>query len=776
MNNHRIGGRYILIILLVIFIVIFTIPVVFATSVVTINGTDSGRIFDGIGMVNSSGTSKLIMDYPANQQADILDFLYKPNFGAGLTIVKNEIGADINSSSGTEPCHQRLQTDTPTARGVNFWICQQAKSRNSAIEFTAGRWGIPAWANASDSNKKDYYINYLNLMVTNGTPLDYLSPDQNENSFSRDYVVNTLKPALNSASYSNLKLVAQDAYQSWGIADTVVSDSDLKSALYAINNHYVTTSTTNAQNCGLPLFNDESDTPFREQWSRLMLVAINNAKQYVDGKMVRVMYQPALDSVYDTLKFNYKGILTANTPWSGHYEIHPSLWMTAHYTQFAKPGWKFLDSGCGSVDSNNYYVTLRNPDTSDYSIIIINSGSTATNYSFTVTGGLSTDTVHVWRTNQTEQFIQQTDITPSDGTFSISIPAQSIYSITTTTGQLKGTPTYTIPADTAFSLPYTDDFSTYTLGSQPKYTYDQSGAFEVANNSGNCLAQVITTKPIEWGGGTTARDPYTVLGDPKWTNYQVSADIKLDTSGSALVSGRGNLHNRDSNVPPSGYQLQLWVSGHWYFRKVIYGTITNFANGTVSGFNATAWHNLKVTMNGSAITAHVDGAQVAATTDTSLSSGQAALGCSFNSVYFDNLKIEPIDTSTAFACTKIDDKNNSITYNGTWTSEDQSWQDYYRTAQKSNTANSYAQYTFTGTCVSLVGRQTANSGKADIYIDGTQQTTIDNYKSSTLYRVPFYRKTGLASGSHTVKVVVSGTKNTSASDYYIYIDSIESSN
>jgi hypothetical protein len=30
----------------------------------------------------------LLMDYPPEQQRDILDFLFKPNFGAGLTIIK----------------------------------------------------------------------------------------------------------------------------------------------------------------------------------------------------------------------------------------------------------------------------------------------------------------------------------------------------------------------------------------------------------------------------------------------------------------------------------------------------------------------------------------------------------------------------------------------------------------------------------------------------------------------------------------------------------------
>lgn len=777
MNRKKIGGKYLLILVLGMFLVTFALPSVWAARTVNIDGNGAGRIFDGIGLVNSSGTSKMLMDYPANQQADILDFLCKPNFGAGLIRMRNEIGGDINSSSGTEPCHQRSEAETPTARGVNFWIAAQAKNRNSGMQFEANRWGIPAWANASDTKKKDYYLNLLNVMTNNGTPLDYLSPEENEGAFNRDYVVNVLKPALNAAGYSSLKLVARDAYQSWAIADTIQSDSALKSILAAINNHYVTTSTTNALNCGLPLYNDESDTPFRDIWSRMMLIAINNAKQYVDGKMVRVMYQPALDCVYDTIKFNCKGILTANTPWSGYYVIHPSLWMTAHYNQFAKPGWKFLDGACGSIDANNYYVTLRDTASSNYSIIIINNGSTTNDYTFNLSGGLSTGTVHVWRTTQSEQFAQKTDITPSGSSFSISIPAQSVYSLTTTTGQQKGTPTYNIPADSEFSLPYTDDFSSYSLGKQPKYFYDQAGAFEVADQSGNkCVKQMVTTAPIEWGGGASGRQPYTVLGDPKWTNYQVSTDVLIGGTGSALVSGRGNLHNRDGNYSPTGYQLQLWASGTWYFRKVIFGTITDFTSGTVSGFNPSQWYNLKISMNGTTITAYINGNQVASTTDSSLYSGQAALACTYNSICFDNLRIEKIDAATPSSCTRINDKNTSITYSGTWTNEDGSWQDYYRTIQKSNTANAYMQYTFTGTDFAILGRMASNCGRADVYIDNVKQTTIDTYKSSTTYKAPLYQKTGLTSGSHTIKLTVLHTKSSSASDYYVYVDTIEYAN
>jgi hypothetical protein len=70
---------------------------------ITINGHDTGRIFDGIGALSAGASSRLLVDYPKKQQDEILDYLFKPDFGAALQINKVEIGGDTNSTDGSEP-------------------------------------------------------------------------------------------------------------------------------------------------------------------------------------------------------------------------------------------------------------------------------------------------------------------------------------------------------------------------------------------------------------------------------------------------------------------------------------------------------------------------------------------------------------------------------------------------------------------------------------------------------------------------------------------------
>ena len=59
----------------------------------TLDRTSPGPTFDGLGAISGGGaTSRLLVDYPAVQRAQILDYLFKPSFGASLQMLKVEIG------------------------------------------------------------------------------------------------------------------------------------------------------------------------------------------------------------------------------------------------------------------------------------------------------------------------------------------------------------------------------------------------------------------------------------------------------------------------------------------------------------------------------------------------------------------------------------------------------------------------------------------------------------------------------------------------------------
>ena len=117
-----------------------------ATNYTVDDSVGLGRTFDGIGGLSGGGaTSKLLPNYPEPQKSQILDYLFKPNFGASLHILKVEIGGDAQSTEGTEASHMHNEWDENYSRGYEWWLMTEAKKRNPKIKLYGLPWVFPAW-------------------------------------------------------------------------------------------------------------------------------------------------------------------------------------------------------------------------------------------------------------------------------------------------------------------------------------------------------------------------------------------------------------------------------------------------------------------------------------------------------------------------------------------------------------------------------------------------------------------------------------------------------
>jgi len=90
-----------------------------------------------------------------------------------------------------------------------------------------------------------------------------------------------------------------------------------------------------------------------------------------------------------------------------------------------------------------------------------------------------------------------------------------------------------------------------------------------------------------------------------------------------------------------------------------------------------------------------------------------------------------------------------------------------------NVKGSDCEFTFTGTGVTWIGAKNKRQGKADVYIDNTLQTTVDNYNPAMLSQQELFTKTGLKPGKHTIKIVVKGTKNPASRSCNIVVDAFK---
>lgn len=119
------------------------------TQRVTVDGHDTGRTFQGVGAVSAGGSSRLLTDYPARQRDRILDYLFRPGYGASLQVLKTEIGSDTDTTAGAEASHERARGQVECTTGYEWWLMAQAVRRNPAIKLYALEWSQPAWVHGT---------------------------------------------------------------------------------------------------------------------------------------------------------------------------------------------------------------------------------------------------------------------------------------------------------------------------------------------------------------------------------------------------------------------------------------------------------------------------------------------------------------------------------------------------------------------------------------------------------------------------------------------------
>lgn len=125
--------------------------------------------------------------------------------------------------------------------------------------------------------------------------------------------------------------------------------------------------------------------------------------------------------------------------------------------------------------------------------------------------------------------------------------------------------------------------------------------------------------------------------------------------------------------------------------------------------------------------------------------------------------------NSVLADTTIYVQSEGMTLSGTWSSSTNGGYNG-NTASYSGTTNNYAEYTFTGNQIFFYVGKFNDRGKCEIFLDGVSQGVVDTYSASVLYQQVVYSNTGLSNASHTIKLVVTGTKNASSSNYFCLVD------
>lgn len=558
-------------------------------NAVKLNGLAGGKRFDGIGVVNGGGaTSVLLKDYPEPQRSQILDFLYKPKFGASVSALLVEIPGDGNSTQGSMPSHMHTRDDLNYYRGYIWWILKEAKKRNAKLSLDGTAWSGPGWIgengdgfdknggggrpNFFSQDGVDYYIKWLEgLHSVHGLELDAIGC-RNEKGASYDFA-KALKKALMSRGFANVKL---HAFDNWGeeklnFVPDLLKDKELRDAIDIISAHTFSEIKNSpaiiaaAEEMGKPIWNSE-DHIYLKGFDCAIGIAQCFNRNFIESGVTKIVNWYDIGGVYPIEPYSEDpSAVLAREPWSGHYKVREALWGYAHYGQFSEIGWTYINGGSGTLSHGGTYVTLKSPG-DDYSVIVeTRDAKVSQTLKLEIGEGLSKKPLCVWKSNATEQFIRQSDLTAKDGVVTLTLEPHTVYSLSTTTGQQKGS-FDNIPQSSPYPFPYYEKFGSYAspkqVGYLPHYTADILGAFELTDRPdkkpGTCMRQVVPVPTISWA---PEWQPYTILGDASWTDYEVTADVWLNPGDTVGVMGRINHVGTGYGIIPKGYYLELSHTG-----------------------------------------------------------------------------------------------------------------------------------------------------------------------------------------------------------------------
>ncbi|MEX1116616.1 MAG: hypothetical protein WEB53_15330 [Akkermansiaceae bacterium] len=624
--------------------------------------TSATREFEGIGAVSAGASTRLLIDYPEPQRSQVLDWLFLPNFGAGFTHLKVEVGGEINSTDGTEPTHARSreELDNPRPeyfeRGFEWWLMKEAKKRNPQIILDCLPWGAPGWVGDGKLFSQDM-IDYLIGFLKGGKryhDLDISLVGAWNEKFDDPEWLKSFRKALDAAGFTHVGIVGGDMNgppeHQWRIASQAAADPELAKALHAIGVHYphgeIPPEVETLRAAGIRTWSSEhGEWDWQSMLPFLHKRAASMNHTFIDQKLTKINFWSPVTGYYDCLPAPRSGVVTANTPWSGAYEIAPTLWPVAHINQFAAPGWRFIDSVGRKLPKGGSVVGFISADGKHISLVMESTSATADQEIIIKdTDGFTADSLHVWRTDMMEQFIQQPSLLKSNGVWKIKLAPNTVHTLTTTTGQRKGIVSSPPPAP--FPLPYLEDFEKYRINATARYLSDQGGTFELAarESGGQLLRQQVHQPGIDWAGGSYA---YSVLGDERWNDFEVTVDaafeslpddLKLCSERHIGVLARwnpGGTWIHFTTPHPAGYHLSLFGDGRWKLSTAH----KSIAQGTI-GKPVSGWHQLNLRCMGDHITASIDGKIIAQIQDSTYQRGLAGITSGFHPAVFDNLELK----------------------------------------------------------------------------------------------------------------------------------------
>jgi hypothetical protein len=178
-------------------------------SSITVNGDGGDRTFNGVGAILAGGdNNRYLIDYPQAQRTQMLNDLFKPNYGASLQMLKVEIGGDDGGEASIEPAKGQINCNA----GYGLSIAQQAVAINPNLQLYGLQWGAPGWVgdgtNTVFTNDDiQYLLDWLSCTKQYGLHINYLGGWNESDDGTHAAWYHSLREALDANGYTTIRRI-----------------------------------------------------------------------------------------------------------------------------------------------------------------------------------------------------------------------------------------------------------------------------------------------------------------------------------------------------------------------------------------------------------------------------------------------------------------------------------------------------------------------------------------------------------------------------------------
>ncbi len=412
----------------------------------TINSATKYQTISGFGAssqwVESKITSSLATTFWADDSV---------NGHAGLSIIRLGVDDSGNSNWGTAcgSATQALKINPNVLVFASPWSPPAKwKNNNATTGNNTGNTNGNPGSNTNQLSTSHYsdYATYLTNFVkacksTYGFNLYALSV-QNEPDYDVTYdsclwsasafdsfIGTYLGPTLATAGFNNIIMMPESFACNMSLAATTMGDANAAKYVRAVGQHLygggpnpmpASYSTT----AGHTVEMWETETSEKTSGG-----AIDSGIYYANQ-----LHKCIVDNNYNA--YCYWWLVNMNSDDEGLCDSsgNPTkrLYTIGNYSKFVKPG--YVRIGATEAPTSGLSCSAyQDPKTGKFAIVVINQNSSATSQQFSLSG-ISATSVTPWITDASNNLVQQSAVAVSGGSFTVSLPAQSVMSFVGTSG------------------------------------------------------------------------------------------------------------------------------------------------------------------------------------------------------------------------------------------------------------------------------------------------------------------------------------------------------